>query len=101
MKRKGHILLLFIAICVASCNTDSVTVDPSNGYVPTPLTLEVPQLFAERILPPVIPEDNPLTEEGVALGKKLFFDPALSLNGAQACADCHRPENAFYRSAPI
>ncbi|MEM7084799.1 MAG: cytochrome c peroxidase [Bacteroidota bacterium] len=95
MKPKGHILLLLIAICVASCNTDSVTIEPEEGYVPTPLTLEVPQLFEERLLPPVIPEDNPMTEEGVALGKKLFFDPALSLDGSQACADCHRPENAF------
>lgn len=95
MKLIGHILILLFAICVVSCNTDSVTIDPENGYEPTPLTIQLPELFAERIPPPLIPEDNPMTEEGVALGKKLFFDPALSLNGTQACADCHRPENAF------
>jgi len=86
--------LMMVAVFCISCNTDSVTIG-GDDYIPTPASLEIPQLFAERIPPPVIPEDNPLTEEGIALGKKLFFDPALSLDGTQACADCHRPENAF------
>lgn len=83
------IFLTFI-LC-ASC-TDS---DDVQGYTATPMPLEVPQLFQDFIPEPVIPEDNPQTVEGVALGKKLFFDPILSLNNTQACADCHRPENAF------
>jgi len=87
--------MLLLSVCITSCNTDSVTVDPNGGYEPTPLTIEVPQIFEERVPAPLIPADNPMTVEGVALGKKLFFDPALSLNGTQACADCHRPENAF------
>lgn len=29
------------------------------------------------------------------LGKALFFDPALSVNGKRSCASCHRPEKAF------
>lgn len=29
------------------------------------------------------------------LGKKLFFDPALSANGTQSCATCHAPEAGF------
>lgn len=36
-----------------------------------------------------------MTEEGIALGKKLFFDPILSGDNTQACADCHAPKNAF------
>lgn len=39
-------------------------------------------------LPP-IPEDNPLTEEGVALGRKIFYDPILSANNQMSCASCH------------
>ncbi|MDC8002612.1 cytochrome c peroxidase [Aureisphaera galaxeae] len=69
--------------------------DDEPTYTPTPVTLGVPEVFQGKLLPPVIPEDNPLTEEGIALGKKLFFDPILSGNGTQACADCHRPEHAF------
>ncbi len=61
----------------------------------TPSPLEIPQLFEARILNPIIPNDNPQTTEGIALGKKLFFDPILSGNNSQACADCHAPENAF------
>ena len=42
-----------------------------------------------------LPADNPLTEEGVALGRKLFDDPRLSINNSQSCASCHRQEHAF------
>jgi len=47
-------------------------------------------------LPPlVVPDDNPLTEARVALGRKMFFDRRLSLNGTQSCAMCHIPEQGF------
>ncbi|MDZ7754208.1 MAG: cytochrome c peroxidase [Gammaproteobacteria bacterium] len=47
-------------------------------------------------LPPQpVPEDNPLTREKVELGRKLFFDRRLSLNGTQSCAMCHIPEQGF------
>lgn len=42
-----------------------------------------------------VPEDNALTHERVQLGKRLFFDPALSRTGDIACASCHKQENAF------
>jgi cytochrome c peroxidase len=29
------------------------------------------------------------------LGKKMFFDPALSASGKMSCASCHDPEHAF------
>ena len=60
-----------------------------------PSPLQIPQLFEDNILNPVIPIDNPQTVEGIALGKRLFFDPILSADNTQACADCHAPENAF------
>jgi cytochrome c peroxidase len=44
---------------------------------------------------PSFPADNPLTEEGIALGKKLFFDPILSHDKNLSCASCHQPEAAF------
>ncbi len=47
-------------------------------------------------LPPVpVPADNPLTQERVALGRKLFFDRRLSLNDTFSCAMCHIPEQGF------
>ena len=44
---------------------------------------------------PTLPGDNPLTEEGIALGDALFHDTRLSINGTQSCASCHVEANAF------
>ncbi|HEY7338624.1 MAG TPA: cytochrome c peroxidase [Bryobacteraceae bacterium] len=42
-----------------------------------------------------VPEDNPLTREKVALGRRLFFDRRLSHDSTVACATCHDPRRAF------
>lgn len=84
-----HIATLLFLVLLA-CNTETV-----DNYKPTPSPLEIPQLFEARILNPVIPIDNQQTKEGIALGKKLFFDPILSINNTIACANCHLPQNAF------
>lgn len=39
--------------------------------------------------------DNPLTEQGIALGKKLFYDGRLSKDGQFPCASCHQQDAAF------
>jgi cytochrome c peroxidase len=39
--------------------------------------------------------NNPLKPEMIALGKQLFFDPALSRDGTISCASCHLPQTAF------
>ncbi|GAA3633277.1 cytochrome c peroxidase [Flavivirga jejuensis] len=82
-----YILLFFICVSCSNKNVDT--------YVPTSSPLKIPQLFQDNILSPVVPTNNPQTIEGIALGKKLFFDPILSADNTQACADCHAPENAF------
>ncbi len=50
---------------------------------------------------PKVPEDNPMTVEGVALGRLLFHDTRLSGNETQACASCHRQEIAFSDGRPV
>ena len=90
--------VFFIGLCyllVSSCAKNESTTPEEEGYEPTPLTLEIPRLFGEKISPPIIPGDNPQTVEGVALGKKLFFDPILSADNTLACAGCHAPSEAF------
>ncbi len=49
-----------------------------------------------RALPDVAPApfDNPTSPEKVALGRRLFLDPKLSLNGEIACASCHDLDHA-------
>ncbi|MFT3822298.1 MAG: cytochrome c peroxidase [Chitinophagaceae bacterium] len=58
----------------------------------TPLLLSYPAYFGNRIYQPA---DNPLTKEGVQLGRMLFYEKALSANHTIACAGCHKQEKAF------
>jgi cytochrome c peroxidase len=57
----------------------------------TPWTWSLPPGFPM----PVVPDDDPLTVEKVALGRRLFFDPQLSVNQTTACATCHDPAHAY------
>lgn len=41
------------------------------------------------------PQNNPLTNEAVALGRRLFYDPLLSGNNKLACSHCHQQKRAF------
>ncbi len=42
-----------------------------------------------------VPEDNPVTAEKVALGRRLFYDKRLSADDSVACASCHDPLLGF------
>jgi len=54
------------------------------------------QIKAPLGLPPVpIPPDNPPTAETIALGRRLYYDPILSLDNTVSCATCHSPQFGF------
>lgn len=38
---------------------------------------------------------NPVTQEGVNLGRHLFYDPVLSNDSNQSCSSCHQQAKAF------
>jgi cytochrome c peroxidase len=42
-----------------------------------------------------VPDDNPITPEKVALGKKFFWDKRWSASGTVACVSCHRPDHGW------
>jgi cytochrome c peroxidase len=44
---------------------------------------------------PRVPAENPMSEAKVRLGRSLFYDKRMSLNGKQSCGTCHRQELAF------
>ena len=69
--------------------------DDNIEYQAIPKDIEIPQLFSDLLLPPLIPSDNPQTEEGIRLGRELFYEPFLSGDGTQACANCHFSEYSF------
>ncbi len=60
-------------------------------YDPQPYPLEVPNWLPT----PIVPPDNPLTVEGVKLGRMLFYDPILSSDSTMSCASCHNQKLAF------
>jgi len=95
---KNWFLYILFIVFVVACSKDD-TPDIAS-YEPTPLPLTIPQIFSDNIIPPVIPNNNPQTVEGVALGKKLFFDKKLSGNQTMACASCHAPQHAFTDITP-
>ena len=43
----------------------------------------------------MLPDDNPATEQGVKLGRMLFYEPALSANNKMSCSTCHQQKLAF------
>ena len=86
MKSIKNIWFLFLlTLFSTSCDEDGITTYAP--YNPTPAPLKIPQLFSDNIIDPVIPIDNPQTVEGISLGRKLFFDPILSGDNSQSCAD--------------
>ncbi len=42
-----------------------------------------------------VPADNPPTAETIALGRKLYYDPLLSVDNSISCATCHHPDKGF------
>ena len=62
------------------------------------LVIQIP-LGLDRGL--LAPPENPLTEEKVALGRKLFFDKRLSADNSLACSDCHQPRHSFSDGRPV
>ncbi|MBI2272048.1 MAG: cytochrome-c peroxidase [Bacteroidetes bacterium] len=84
MKKNSLVIIAFIII-VFSCRRDADIVCTA-----TPYTLTIPKRFPQ----PVIPADNPLTVEGIRLGRMLYYDPILSSNGL-SCSTCHKNERSY------
>ncbi len=54
------------------------------------------QIKAPLGLPPIpFPDDNPPTAETIALGRRLYYDTALSVDNTLSCASCHSPDSGF------
>lgn len=89
--RSCLLLLLASVFVLAGCRHDPVE-GPIDElvYDGTPYALSYGQ-FPE----PPIALDNALTEQGVKLGRMLFYETDLSLDGSMSCASCHRQQHAF------
>jgi cytochrome c peroxidase len=47
------------------------------------------------VMPPPVPADNPMSDAKVALGRRLFYDADLSIDGTTSCGTCHEQHRAF------
>lgn len=63
-----------------------------SNLVFTPIYFEVPKGFPKPVYDF---KNNPLTEEGFQLGRKLFYDPILSKDSTISCASCHLQQTGF------
>ena len=95
-----------ITYCVAvtavliSCKKDTDTKKISSSYRPTPDTIIYPNNFPIMFLPIT----NSQTKEGVELGRHLYYDSNLSLNGSQqgfSCSSCHSQAASFSSSGGV
>ncbi len=81
------VLFLAISACIKDddqplCTDCDLTYIP---YNPSPFVVAIPVDFPQL----EIPADNPITVEGVALGRRLFYDTRLSADSSMSCASCH------------
>ncbi|MDZ4749136.1 MAG: cytochrome c peroxidase [Saprospiraceae bacterium] len=79
-------LVIWLILSLIACREDEITIPFSY-----PSLMEIPDGF------PAIhfPEDNAFTQARWELGKRLFYDPVLSVDGTISCASCHKPGLAF------
>ncbi|MEO1435605.1 MAG: cytochrome c peroxidase [Bacteroidota bacterium] len=109
MQKNWLFLILALALW-ASCSKETpeppvveppVTVDPgcqipdqslaNISYTPVDYNLPQPAGFPQM----EVPADNPMTVDGIELGRRLFFDPILSADSTQSCSSCHFQQLAF------
>jgi cytochrome c peroxidase len=96
MKKTIIFSLFLTALGVIACRRDCGET-PNSGdlvqypYNPQPYTIKKPAHYPE--VP--VPADNPMTYDGVQLGRHLFYDPILSKDNTMSCASCHFAEKSF------
>jgi len=81
-----------LALSACQQNNDPVPVPAG----PTPYVIDIPFGFPNKLN---IPDNNPMTVEGVELGRYLFYDGRLSgrthEDSLMSCASCHLQHRSF------
>lgn len=97
--------LTVFAVVLHSALLSSMAIEPRPLKLPS-----VPFEYAKVELPGHVarvarsfdntPKDNPITNHGATLGRVLFYDRSLSINGTVSCASCHQQKLAFTDDRP-
>ncbi len=99
MKNTIYTFLLMSVLALACCapdddggpGTDPLDDLTSIPYDPQPYVI----VTSSNMGTMEIPSDNPLTVDGVELGRHLFYDPILSADSTLSCSSCHLPAGSF------
>lgn len=99
MVKRNFYIVILLAAMLFSCKKEKPVDDiceqcdceTFNYSGTTPYDLGIPSF-----IPPMnIPTDNPVTQQGVELGRFLFWEKSLSVDGTVSCGSCHLPEFGF------
>jgi len=78
--------IAFALLLFAPASRWAVAAEPDNTW-----QWNLPKGFPK----PYVPADNPMSAAKVELGRYLFYDTRMSVNGKASCATCHKQELAF------
>jgi len=95
--RKKILYLLYLCVFIIfinACKKETPLV--GNTFAPTPYEIKIPLYFPTQIY---IPSDNPMTVEGIKLGRYLFYDGRLGgrndPDSMMSCSTCHIQSRSF------
>lgn len=97
--RTKVVLILLLSLAVFACRREKDEELRPPVVMNTPFDLHPPYYFPQLN----IPADNPLTVEGIELGRRLYYDTLLSTNGpftGRSCSSCHFQSNSFSVPTP-
>jgi len=97
VKLARNLLIALAFVCVAADAFQARKV----GSRATTIPITVPVGIRESLWKTRIPPDNQLSATKIALGRALYFDKRLSVDGTVSCATCHDPSLAFTDSKAI
>lgn len=102
MVNRFLIIGLFLAgVLIISCQKDNQNpVDTGLTSVPyQPIIYDPP--IPSNFPGMVQPADNPMTVDGIQLGRMLFYDPILSIDSTLSCSSCHLQAGNFTDNLPF
>ncbi len=99
---KFAVLIAFVTLSLTfvfnSVGRETISAASNTPSSSNKFEVKVPKGLPADLFEQLIPKDNPLTAEKVALGEKLFFDKRLSSDNTVSCATCHDPATALAES---
>jgi len=87
-------ILALLAALLAACGDDAAT-PPDGGVEDAGVDAAYPWNLPAGFPIPIVPADNPMSADKVALGRRLFYDKRMSGNQTFSCASCHEQSKAF------